>query len=96
VAAVLAAGSLSGVALGATLGAIDAETWKEDFGISEDFVQRIGSMLQPGDSAVFVLARSVNPDQVAESFRGYGGTVMRTSLSEKQRARVQETLHATR
>jgi uncharacterized membrane protein len=94
-AAMIGAGSLGGVALGASLGAIDAETWKEDFGISEDFVQRVGAMLQPLDSAVFVLVRNINPDRVAEAFRGYGGTVLRTSLSEKQRARVEETLHAT-
>jgi uncharacterized membrane protein len=95
-AAVLAAGSLSGVALGASLGAIDAADWKDDFGISEDFVQRVSTMIQPGDSAVFVLARAVNPEQVADAFRGYGGTVLRTSVSEKQRARIEETLHATR
>ena len=95
-AAALATGSLSGVALGASLGAIDAESWKEDYGISEDFVKSIGSMIQPGDSAVFVLARAVNPDQVADAFRGYGGTVLRTNLSEKQRTRIEETLHATR
>jgi len=95
-AAALATGSLSGVALGASLGAIDAESWKEDYGISEDFVQRIGAMVQPGDSAVFVLARGVNPDQVAQAFRGYGGTVLRTNLNEKQRTRIEETLHATR
>ena len=77
-AAALATGSLSGVALGASLGAVDAESWKEDFGISEDFVQRVGAILQPGDSAVFVLARTASPDQVAEAFRGYGGTVLRT------------------
>jgi uncharacterized membrane protein len=94
-AAMIGAGSLGGVALGASLGAIDAETWKEDFGISEEFVQRVGAMLQPLDSAVFVLVRNINPDRVAEAFRGYGGTVLRTTLSEKQRARVEETLHAT-
>src|SRR5499427_4333244 len=44
-AAVLAAGSLSGFALGATVGAIDAESWKDDYGISEDFVERIGTMI---------------------------------------------------
>ena len=93
-AAALAVGSLSGVALGATLGAIDAQTWKEDFGISEDFVQRVGTMLQPGDSAVFVLARTVNPDLVADAFKGYGGTVLRTTLSKEQRAKVEATLHA--
>jgi uncharacterized membrane protein len=91
-AAALAVGSLSGVALGATLGAIDAQTWKEDFGISEDFVQRVGAMLQPLDSAVFVLARTLNPDLVAEAFKGYGGTVLRTTLSEEQRAKVEATL----
>ncbi len=88
----LAAGSLSGVALGATFGAIDADTWKEDYGISEDFVQQVGSMVQPGDSAVFVLARTVNADLVADAFRGYGGTVLRTTLSDAQRARVEATL----
>src|SRR6476646_267713 len=50
-AAVMATGTLSGVALGATAGALDASSWKDDFGISEGFVQEVGSMVQPGDSA---------------------------------------------
>src|SRR5262245_13511816 len=61
-AAVLAAGSLSGVALGATAGALDAGDWKDSFGISEDFVQRVGAMVQPGDSAIFALLRVIDPD----------------------------------
>jgi uncharacterized membrane protein len=80
------------VALGATLGAIDAQDWKDTFGISEDFVQRVGTMVQPGDSAVFVLARTINPDLVADAFKGYGGTVLRTTLSQEQRAKVEATL----
>jgi len=94
VAAVLAAGSLSGVALGATAGAIDAESWKEDFGISEDFVQRVGSLVQPGDSAIFALLRSIDPELVAAQFKGYGGTILRTTLNADQRARVETTLHS--
>ncbi len=88
----LAAGSIGGVALGATFGAIDADTWKQDYGISDDFVQRVESMIQPGDSAVFVLARTGNPDLVADAFHGYGGAVLRTTLNEAQRARVERTL----
>jgi uncharacterized membrane protein len=95
-AAALAAGTISGGALGATAGAIDAETWKEDFGISEDFVQRVGTMVQPGDSAIFALLRTLDPDLVAEQFKGYGGTILRTTLSPVQKARVEATLHATR
>src|SRR5512142_2039805 len=49
-------------------GATAAGTWKEDYGISEDFVQSVSAMLQPLDSAVFVLVRTVNPDRVAEAF----------------------------
>jgi len=94
--AVMAAGSLTGVALGGTLGAIDAESWKETYGISEDFVKRVGVMLQPGDSAVFVLARTVNPDLVADAFRGFGGNVLRTTLTAEQRAKVEKTLQGVR
>ena len=94
-AAALTAGSLGGVALGATFGAIDASTWKEDYGISEDFVQRISALVQPGDSAVFVLARAINPDLIADAFSGYGGTVLRTTLSDSQKARVEATLTAS-
>jgi len=94
VAAVVAAGSLSGVALGATAGAIDAETWKEDYGISEDFVQRVGTMVQPGDSAIFALLRTIDPDLVAAQFKGYGGTILRTTLTPEQRDKVEATLHS--
>jgi uncharacterized membrane protein len=96
VAAVLAAGSLSGVALGATFGAIDAESWKADYGISEDFIDRVGTMIQPGDSAVFVLARVINPNLVAAAFQGYGGTILRTTISDDQRAKVEKTLQSAR
>ena|SRR5689334_22152938 len=94
--AVIAAGSLTGVALGGTLGAIDAEAWKENYGVSNDFVQTVGSMVQPGDSALFVLARVTNPDVIADAFRGFGGNVLRTTLTGEQRARVEATLHGVR
>jgi uncharacterized membrane protein len=93
-AAALAAGTLSGGALGAGAGAVDASTWKEDFGISEDFVQRIGTMVQPGDSAIFALLRTLDPELVDSQFRGYGGTILRTTLSDAQRAKVEATLHS--
>ncbi len=93
-AAALAAGTLSGGALGATAGAIDADSWKEDFGISDDFVQRVGAMIQPGDSAIFALLRTLDPQRIADEFRGYGGTILRTTLSAEQREKVEATLHS--
>jgi uncharacterized membrane protein len=95
-AAAVAAATVSGGALGATAGALDAESWKEDFGISDDFVQRIGTMVQPGDSAVFALLRSLDPGLVADQFRGYGGTILRTTLNPVQQAKVEATLAGRR
>jgi uncharacterized membrane protein len=95
-AAAVAAATVSGGALGATAGALDAESWKDDFGISDDFVQRIGTMVQPGDSAVFALLRSLDPGLVADQFRGYGGTILRTTLNPVQQAKVEATLAGRR
>ncbi len=93
-AAALAAGTLGGGVLGAGAGALDASSWKEDFGISEDFVQRVGTMIQPGDSAIFALLRTIDRQLVAEQFRGYGGTILSTTLSSEQQGKVEETLHS--
>ena len=66
--------------------------WKDEFGIPDDFVKQVGGMVQPGDSAVFALLRSANPDVVAETFRGYGGTILSTTLSRGQQAKVESVL----
>jgi len=88
----VAAGALGGTALGAGAGAVDASTWKDEFGIPEDFVQKVGVMVQPGDSAIFAILRVGNPDIVAEQFKGYGGTVLRTTLNSDQQAKVEKVL----
>jgi uncharacterized membrane protein len=88
----IAAGVLGGGAVGAGAGAIDASWWKDEFGIPEDFVKQVGAMIQPGDSAIYALLRSANPDAVAEKFRGYGGTILRTTLSRDQQKKVENVL----
>lgn len=89
----LAAGALAGGAMGAGLGAIDASWWKDEFGIPDDFVKQVGALIQPGDSAIYALLRTANPDIVADQFRGYGGTVLRTTLSRDQESKVEDVLH---
>ena len=88
----LAAGALGGTALGAGLGAVDASSWKDEFGIPDEFVQRVGAMIQPGDSAIYAMLRMGLPDVVAEQFRGYGGTILHTTLSPDQQAKVEKVL----
>ena len=88
----LAAGAVGGGALGAAGGAIDASSWKEDFGISDDFVKEIAGMVRLGDSAIFALLRSSDPAFVAEQFRGYGGTVLQSTLTKEQSDKLQAVL----
>ena len=91
-AATVGAGALGAGTIGGAMGAADAETWKRDYGVSDDFVKEVGGMIQPGDSALFAILRGANPETVAENFRGYGGTILKTSLSPRVAERVQQTL----
>jgi len=89
----LAAGAAAGAAVGAGAGAIDASWWKDEFGIPDEFVKQVGAMIQPGDSAIYALLRTANPERVAEQFRGYGGTILSTTLNRDQQAQVEKVLH---
>ena len=88
----LAAGALGGGALGASWGALDASWWKDEFGIPDEFVKQVGAMIQPGDSAIYALLRTANPDKVAAAFRGYGGTILSTTLNRDQENKVENVL----
>jgi uncharacterized membrane protein len=88
----LGVGAVSGGTIGAVAGGTDAYDWKEEFGISEDFVREVGGMIQPGDSAVFALVRAGDPDEVSRRFAGYGGTILRTTLDPVTAVKVQERI----
>src|SRR6476659_6426804 len=89
----LAASALADGALGAGAGAMDAAWGEAEFGIPDDFVTQVGGMVQPGDSAIYALLRTANPNIVADQFRGYGGTILSTTLRRDQQARVENVLH---
>lgn len=97
-AAVAAAAVGTGVvtlgATGAIVGGDEAATWKEGYGVSEEFVKQVGGIIQPRQSAVFVLVQASDPDAIAERFRGSGGRILRTTLSEQQAAKLQRVLAA--
>jgi uncharacterized membrane protein len=85
-------GAATGGTVGGVVGAVEAEGDKSVYGISDKFVNQVGGMIQPGDSAVFALIRTADPRVVAEHFRGSGGTILRTQLPPDAAARVQAIL----
>ena len=94
-AAVLAGGAITGWAVGAPAGIIGAAWWKEDYGIPEDFVHEAGSLIQPGDSAIFALVERIFDDAVRQ-FEGFGGKVLMTTLTPEQDAKIQNVLNQAR
>ena len=88
----ITAGAITGGAIGATGGAIRADWGKDNFGISDEFVSEVSSMIQPGDSAVFVLVRG-DPTHAESHFRGWGGTVLRSTLSKEESERLEKVLN---
>ena len=84
------AGLLSGAAFGAGAGALSGAL--VDYGIDDAFIRSLGATIQPGSSALFVLVRRAMPDKVLPELRPFGGTVLRTSLSNEQEERLQQAL----
>jgi uncharacterized membrane protein len=83
---------LLGLALGATAGAVGGAL--TDVGISDKFMKDLAATMKPGSSTLFVLVRKVTPDKVLDELKGTGGTVLKTSLSHEDEAKLQAALNA--
>jgi len=81
--------ALVGAAAGALSGALS------DIGIDDNFMRDLGSTIEPGTSAIFVLIRKSTPDRVLEDLSKFEGKVLRTSLSKEDEATLQAALTKT-
>ena len=52
-------------------------------------------MLKPGTSCLFMIVEKVTPDKAIAALSKYGGTVLKTSLSEEDTKKLQEELHGS-
>lgn len=85
---------LLGLVVGAGTGAVAGAL--SDVGINDDFMKRLAEKLTPGSSALFVLVDSDLTDKVLDELRGTGGTVLQSSLSHEDQAKLQAALHDAR
>ena len=69
---------LVGVAVGAGAGALSGAL--TDYGINDEFMKDVGSVLQPGQAALFMMVRTNASDKVIERLGEHGGRVLRTNL----------------
>jgi uncharacterized membrane protein len=81
----IAAGTLAGLAKGHR----DAHAADKDF---PSFAKSVTEALEPGGSAILLLAETDVPDRVREEFVPLGGRVMSTDLSSERLAEIQSQL----
>ena len=85
---------LVGLAVGTAAGAASGAL--TDVGIDDKFMKQLAETLKPGSAALCVLVRRATPDKVLEEIKGYGGTVIKTSLSHEDEAKLQAALSSAK
>src|SRR5215211_3868677 len=78
-------------AVGAGMGALMGKVTKS--AVDKQFQDQVRDMLQPGTSALFMVVEKVTPDKAVEAMSKFGGTVLKSSLSNEAQAELQEALH---
>jgi uncharacterized membrane protein len=81
---------LLGAAVGATAGAVSGAL--SDIGIDDDFMKKLAAGMKNNTSVLFILVRKATPDKVLPEIKQYGGTVLQTSLSHEDEAKLQAAL----
>jgi uncharacterized membrane protein len=81
-----------GLAIGAASGAVAGGL--SDVGVDDKFIKEVGSTIEPGHSALFLLVREMTEDKVLEAVKPFNPTVLRTSLSTEDEAKLKAAFGA--
>ena len=81
-----------GLVAGAIGGAIGGKL--TDIGIDDKFIKEVADTIEPGHSALFLLVAKVTRDKVLPELEPYNATVLQTSLSEEDEAKLRESFSA--
>lgn len=77
-----------GLAIGAVTGAVAGGL--SDIGVDDKFIKEVGNTIEKGHSALFLLVRKATGDKVIAQVKHLNPTVLQTSLSEEQEAKLRE------
>jgi uncharacterized membrane protein len=83
---------VAGLAVGAGTGALAGKL--ADVGINDDTIKQIGSQLEQGRAAVFLLARSATVDRVIEAIKPFNPTVIQTNLTRDREEELVRVLQS--
>src|SRR5450631_2621535 len=80
----------AGWAVGFGLGALFGHLGEK--GIDKAFQEQVREYMKPGTSALFMIIEKATPDKAIVALEQYGGTVIKTSLSDEDTAKLQAAL----
>jgi uncharacterized membrane protein len=80
----------AGLAIGAGFGALFGHLGKN--AIDKQFQEQVRDQVKPGTSALFMVIEQMTPDRAVDALSRFGGTVIKTSLSDEDTAKLQEAL----
>jgi uncharacterized membrane protein len=83
---------LLGLAVGAAAGALVGSL--TDYGVDDKFIKQVGSTIEPGHSALFLLIHKATLEGLLDRLKGYNPTVLQTSLSAEDEAKLREAFGA--
>ena len=83
---------VAGLAIGAGTGALAGKL--ADVGINDDTIKQIGSQLEQGRAAVFLLARSATVDRVIDAIKPFNPTVIQTNLTKDREEELVKALQS--
>lgn len=81
-----------GLAIGAAAGAITGAL--SDVGIDDHFNRQLSEKILPNSSVLFILIRNMTDDRVLPEIEKFGGTILKTSLSDQDQGKLEAALRA--
>ena len=81
-----------GLAIGAASGALGGVL--SDVGVDDKFIKEVGSKIEPGHSALFLLVESWTEDKVMDQIGKYNADVLQTSLSKEDEEKLKAAFGA--
>jgi uncharacterized membrane protein len=81
-----------GLAIGAASGALAGKL--TDTGVDDQFIKEVGETIEPGHSALFLLVQDWTEDKVMDEISKFDATVVQTSLSKEDEAKLRAAFGA--
>lgn len=82
-----------GLAIGGLMGGLMGKLGKS--GVDDQFRSQVNDLLEPGKAAVVVMAAKITEDKFADRMQPFGGTLLKTSLSEDDEKELAHDLGST-